>query len=81
MIFLGISVVLNIGGDLFFLKVIPMGVRGAAVATVLSQFIALIACLVYSLKRYDILWISRKDSRLMPVCVENLCQQAVPWAL
>ena len=52
---------LNIGGDLFFLKVIPMGVRGAAVATVLSQFIALIACLVYSLKRYDILWISRKD--------------------
>lgn len=61
LIFLGISVVLNIGGDLFFLKVIPMGVRGAAVATVLSQFIALIACLVYSLKRYDILWISRKD--------------------
>ena len=52
LIFLGISVVL---------KVIPMGVRGAAVATVLSQFIALIACLVYSLKRYDILWISRKD--------------------
>ena len=44
LIFLGISVVLNIGGDLFFLKVIPMGVRGAAVATVLSQFIALIAC-------------------------------------
>ena len=30
LIFLGISVVLNIGGDLFFLKVIPMGVRGAA---------------------------------------------------
>lgn len=44
LIFLGISVVLNIGGDLFFLKVIPMGVRGAAVATVLSQFIALTAC-------------------------------------
>ena len=50
LIFLGISVVLNIGGDLFFLKVIPMGVRGAAVATVLSQLIALIACLIYSLK-------------------------------
>ena len=61
LIFLGISVVLNIGGDLFFLKVIPMGVRGAAVATVLSQLIALIACLIYSLKRYNILWISRKD--------------------
>lgn len=38
-----------------------MGVRGAAVATVLSQLIALIACLIYSLKRYNILWISRKD--------------------
>lgn len=41
LIFLGISVVLNIGGDLFFLKVIPMGVRGAAVATVLSQLLHL----------------------------------------
>ena len=61
LIFLGISVVLNIGGDLFFLKVIPMGVRGAAVATVLSQLIALIACLIYSLKRYNILWIEKKD--------------------
>ena len=64
LIFLGISVVLNIGGDLFFLKVIPMGVRGAAVATVLSQLIALIACLIYSLKRYDILWIGKKDFKI-----------------
>lgn len=38
-----------------------MGVRGAAVATVLSQLIALIACLIYSLKRYNILWIEKKD--------------------
>ena len=37
-----------------------MGVRGAAVATVLSQLIALIACLIYSLKRYNILWIEKK---------------------
>ena len=79
LIFLGISVVLNIGGDLFFLKVIPMGVRGAAVATVLSQLIALIACLIYSLKTYC--GLKRKILRVMPVCVENLCQQAVPWAL
>lgn len=64
LIFLGISVGLNIGGDILFLKVIPMGVRGAAVATVLSQFIALVSCLIYSYKRYEILWISRKDFRI-----------------
>ena len=64
LIFLGISVGLNIGGDILFLKVIPMGVRGAAVATVLSQFIALVSCLIYSCKRYEILWISRKDFRI-----------------
>lgn len=64
LIFLGISVGLNIGGDILFLKVIPMGVCGAAVATVLSQFIALVSCLIYSYKRYEILWISRKDFRI-----------------
>lgn len=64
LIFLGISVGLNIGGDILFLKVIPMGVRGAAVATVLSQFIALVSCLIYNYKRYEILWISRKDFRI-----------------
>lgn len=72
---------LNIGGDLFFLKVIPMGVRGAAVATVLSQLIALIACLIYSLKRYNILWIEKKDFKTDASLCGNLCQQAVPWAL
>lgn len=51
---------LNIGGDLFFLKVIPMG-RGAAVATVLSQFIAPHTVLCTHLEIWTVLWISRKD--------------------
>lgn len=88
LIFLGISVVLNIGGDLFFLKVIPMGVRGAAVATVLSQLIALIACLIYSLKRYNILWIEKKDfksdaslcGKLMSTLFHGLYEQScINW--
>ncbi|MGN0316604.1 MAG: MATE family efflux transporter [Lachnospira sp.] len=61
LIFLFVSVVLNIAGDMFFLKVIPLGVRGAALATVLSQFIAMISCFFYMIKRYEILRLRKED--------------------
>ncbi|MDO5383003.1 MAG: MATE family efflux transporter [Eubacteriales bacterium] len=60
LIFLFVSVILNIGGDYLFTAVIHLGVRGAAVSTVLSQLIAMISCLVYMLRRYPVFRISRK---------------------
>ena len=47
LIVLAVSVVLNIGGDLLLIVVLHMGVLGAAVATVLSQLIAVVVCAVY----------------------------------
>lgn len=47
LIFLGISVFLNIGLDLLFIRVFDMGVSGAAFATVISQAVAGIACLIF----------------------------------
>lgn len=66
LLFLFISVVLNIGGDLFFLKVVPLGVRGAAIATVLAQLIAMLSCMIYSIKRYEVMRIGREDFRPVP---------------
>ena len=40
MLILGLCSVLNIGLDLFFIKVFGMGVEGAAYATILAQFIS-----------------------------------------
>jgi putative MATE family efflux protein len=61
LLFLAASVILNIGGDFLLMVTIPMGVQGAAIATVLSQCIALVACMFYMFKRYEILRFSFHD--------------------
>ena len=64
LIVLAISVVMNIGGDLFFIVVLKAGVRGAAIATVLSQCVAVVVCAIYLWKKYEILRIGREDLKL-----------------
>ena len=64
LIVLAISVAMNIGGDLFFIVVLKAGVRGAAIATVLSQCVAVVVCAVYLWKKYEILRIGREDLKL-----------------
>lgn len=61
LIILAVSVLLNIAGDLFFILVLKTGVRGAAIATVLSQLLAFVICWSYMLKKYEILRLSRAD--------------------
>lgn len=62
---LAVSVLLNIVGDLFFILVLKTGVRGAAIATVMSQLLAFVICWLYMLKRYDILRLVRADFKEM----------------
>lgn len=61
LIFLAISVVLNIFLDFLCVYPLHMGVRGAAIATVISQFIALFLCFLYMIKRYEILRLHAND--------------------
>lgn len=49
LIFLAISAILNIGLDLFFVIVLKLGVEGAAIATVISQYLSGIGISIYSL--------------------------------
>lgn len=49
-IFLIIAAILNIGLDLLFILVFNMGVFGAAFATVLSQGISGVLCIIYIAK-------------------------------
>lgn len=64
LIVLAVSVVMNIAGDLFFIVVLQAGVRGAAIATVLSQYVAVVVCAVYLWKKYEFLRIGRGDLKL-----------------
>lgn len=59
--FLGISAVLNIFLDLFFIRVLSWGVGGAAVATVISQYTAGIGILIYCLKKYPEVHIKKEN--------------------
>lgn len=55
LVFLILSSLLNILLDLFFITQLHMGVRGAAVATVIAQAVSVAACLVYIGKRAKML--------------------------
>lgn len=55
LIFLIISSVLNVGLDILFIVHFSMGVRGAAIATVVSQGVSGILCVTYILKKIQIL--------------------------
>lgn len=72
LIFLAVSVVLNIFGDLFCICVLDMGVRGAAVATVVSQLFATVLCLVFIYNRYEILHVQRESFGFSRELVRNL---------
>lgn len=55
LVFLILSSLLNIALDFYFITQLSMGVRGAAVATVIAQGVSVIACLVYIGKKAGIL--------------------------
>lgn len=64
LVILALSVAFNIAGDMFFIMVLKAGVRGAAIATVLAQVIALVSCYIYMIKRYEILRLQREDFKM-----------------
>ena len=63
LIFLAAASVLNIALDLLFVVVLPFGIRGAAFATVLSQFVSGAGIAVYTLRRFPELRIGRRHMK------------------
>ena len=59
--FLILSALLNVGLDFLFILGFHMYYEGAAVATVLSQFVSGLCCLIYSLCRYPLLRLRKGD--------------------
>ena len=79
--FLALSSVLNIALDLIFILAFHWGVAGAAVATVMSQGVSGIACLVYMIRRFPILHVTREERRLDLAACRSLCAMGVPMGL
>lgn len=79
--FLLLASALNVVLDIFFIVKVGMGVEGAAVATVIAQLLAGLACLIYMAKRYEILRIRREEWKLDGQIVGNLCGMGIPMGL
>lgn len=79
--FLILSAFLNIFLDLFCIIVLHMGVAGAAVATVVSQAVSGVSCLLYMRKKFDILHIRKDEWKLESQYVKNLCSMGIPMGL
>ena len=61
LVFLAVSAVLNIGLDLLFVTVLPWGIRGVALATVIAQYVSGIGITLYVLLKCRDLLPSRED--------------------
>lgn len=80
-VFLVIAALMNIGLDIFFITVIGTGVEGAAWATVISQLISGVGCLVYSIKHFEILHPEKDEMEIRKDYMMTLCGMGVPMGL
>lgn len=81
LIFLVISTLVNIGLDLLFIGQFHMGVEGAAYATIISQSLSAVLCVIYIYVRYPILHLRREDFRLNRNLIGHLFQSGLSMGL
>lgn len=77
-IVLFISTFTNILLDLLFILVFKMSVAGAALATVLSQFLSSALCLIFILTKFDELKLQQKDCKLNLKKISYLLGMGLP---
>lgn len=81
LIVLVISSVLNVALDLIFILCFHMGVAGAAYATVFSQLISGLICVIYIIKKVDMLRLKRDEWKWQKREILELCNAGVPMGL
>lgn len=79
LVFLVVSSLANIVLDVVF--ILQFGVAGAALATVIAQGASGIISLVYLVKKYDILRMTKEEKRFDADCIKTLCGMGVPMGL
>ncbi len=80
-IFLVMSSFINIGLDLFFIVNLRWGVQGAAWATVISQGISGLCCLLFMIKKFEMLRIRGEEWKPDRHLIGTLCGMGVPMGL
>ncbi|MCQ2589222.1 MAG: MATE family efflux transporter [Treponema sp.] len=81
LVFLVISVSLNVVLDYSLIKYAALGVRGAAIATVISQGFAGISCLIFCFFKRQIVHVNRKDFVFNSSIYKKVISQGLATAL
>lgn len=79
--FLILSSLLNVGLDVVFIVTFHMGVAGAGWATLLSQLVSGLLCLLYMAKRLPVLKLNREDLTYRPEFARRLLVMGLPMGL
>ena len=81
LIALAISSTLNLGLDLFCIKGLGLGIRGASIATVIAQLISVIVCLVYVIRKIPYMHIRPEHFKWNGKTVTDLLTSGAGMAL
>lgn len=81
LVFLIIASALNVGLDLLFLVVFGMGVRGAALATVISQGTSAAGCIIFAFAKFPQFRLRREHIRFDRRSAASCIAKGIPIAL
>ena len=79
--FLILSAVINVFLDILLVYNFKMGIRGAAIATILSQFIAAASCGIYAYKVNPFFKLKKDDIEFVPDLSKKVIRLGVPLSL
>ena len=81
LIFLIVSVILNIVFDILFIVVLKKGVEGAAIATVIAQGISAALCAIFSFWKRPMVRVSRSDFKVPKEIASQLFSQGAAMSV
>jgi putative MATE family efflux protein len=76
-----IASLINVGLDFLFILVFGWGVAGAAIATVISQIMSVIGCIVLIARKFEVLHISKDDLKPSGPHIKKLIGNGIPMGL
>ena len=79
--FLILSAIINVGLDILLVYGFNTGIRGAAIATIISQFIAAASCGVYAYYKNPYFRLTKDDIKFVPELALKVVRLGVPMSL
>ena len=79
--FLMISTVINVILDIILVCVFSLGIKGAALATVISQFISVMLCAIHSCRTNPYFRFQKSDFIILPAMLRRILHIGIPMSL